>query len=116
MKLHSDFALLSVKAGREDLAAQSNLRIPVTIVGYIDGIWGHDDGIDQEFTVTVEHISTATPNVIHTVASNRGVKDFDNLPDAIDRARAERATDRKSSISRSIMVHESLYTSQEDLP
>lgn len=60
MNLTSDFALLSIKGDRTKLATHfeehPNTHIPITIVGYIDGIWGQDDGTDQEFTVTVESL------------------------------------------------------------
>lgn len=66
-KFKSDFAILDVKAGRAALAKQftsrpplgecpTKLRIPVTITGYIDGIWGGDDGISREFTVVVQSV------------------------------------------------------------
>lgn len=68
-KLGSDFAILDVKVGRKALARHfkgaprcgpcpERLRIPVTITGYIDGVWGGDDGVSQEFTVQVEKVST----------------------------------------------------------
>lgn len=138
MKLTSDFAILSVKAGRDELAEHfeprpnlgpcpEHLRIPVTIVGYIDGVWGADDGIDQEFTVSIEHLSLKSAQVEFTVACTTGIgvlPTFDNLPDAIERARTERSIDsyarpgakRLASISRSIMVHEPLYSSTSALP
>lgn len=138
MKLTSDFALLSIKDGRDELASHfeqrpvsgpcpEHLRIPVTIVGYIESIWGADDGIDQEFSVQVEHLSLKPAQVEYTVACTTGVgvlPTFDNLPEAIDRARIERSIDsyarpgakRLASISRSIMVHEALYSSTCKLP
>ncbi|MBD9544277.1 hypothetical protein IB276_33060 [Ensifer sp. ENS04] len=139
MKLTSDFALLSVKIGRDELAAHfedrpklgpcpEHLRIPVTIVGYIDAVWGADDGIDQEFSVQVEHLSTHKPIVEFTVAcSSAGVgvlPTFDNEAEAIERARIERSINsyarpgakRLASISRSIMVHEPLFSSTCALP
>lgn len=67
MKLSSDFAILDVKKGRRELATHfatrpaigkcpKPLRVPVVIHGYIEGIWGHDDGTSQEFTVTVQKL------------------------------------------------------------
>lgn len=69
-KIKSDFAILDVKAGRSVLnkhfAARptmgecpEHLRIPVVIHGYIDGVWGNDDGVSREFTVTVENVVAA---------------------------------------------------------
>jgi hypothetical protein len=68
MKIKSDFAILDVKDGRDDLAfhfaprprmgpCPESMRIPITIVGYIDGINSKDDGISREFTVVVEHVN-----------------------------------------------------------
>lgn len=31
--------------------------IPVSITGMITGVWGRDDGVDQEFVVTVNEIT-----------------------------------------------------------
>jgi hypothetical protein len=64
VKLTSDFALLSIKNDRAKLAKHfqvrpasgpcpDELRIPITLTGYISGVWGQDDGTDQEFTVAV---------------------------------------------------------------
>ena len=123
MNLTSDFALLSIKGDRTKLATHfeehPKTRIPITIVGYIDGIWGQDDGTDQEFTVTVEHLSTKKPFVEYTVACITGagvLPTFDNLPDAIARAKTERETKRLASISRSISVIEPLFSSTDQLP
>jgi hypothetical protein len=138
MKLTSDFALLSVKDGREELAAHfedrprlgpcpGHLRIPVTIVGYIDAPWGADDGIDQEFSVIVEHLSTAKPKVEFTTHVSLGLcvnPTYDNLPEALERARHERTirsyvrdgAKRSSSVSRTITVGEVLYASSSSLP
>lgn len=62
----SDFAILDVKQGRAELAKRFGkdrprrgagaLRVPVVIHGYIDGIWGNDDGTSQEFCVTVTKV------------------------------------------------------------
>ena len=51
----SDFAILDVKSGRKTLARHFEkrpamgecpkpMRVPVKIEGYIDAIWGGDDG------------------------------------------------------------------------
>ncbi|EMG53119.1 hypothetical protein WYI_13812 [Ochrobactrum sp. CDB2] len=67
MKLSSEFAILDVKRGRKKLAEHfkdlppfgecpDNLRIPVTIHGYIAGDWGRDDGTSQEFSIMVEKL------------------------------------------------------------
>lgn len=68
MNLTSDFAIISVKRDRAKLAKHfesrpsfgpcpDNLRIPINLTGYIDGVSGRDDGIDQEFTVTVTSLT-----------------------------------------------------------
>jgi hypothetical protein len=67
MKISSSFAILDVKKGRDKLAEHfkdrprlgpcpPELRIPVTITGYIDDIWGDDDGVSREFGITVEKV------------------------------------------------------------
>lgn len=66
--ISSDFAILDVKKGRKKLkkhfdgrphmgVCPEELRIPVVIRGYIDGVNGRDDGTSQEFTVIVERLS-----------------------------------------------------------
>lgn len=68
MNIKSDFAILDVKAGRAALSKHfadrpslgvcpPDLRIPVVIVGYIDGQHGRDDGTSIEFSVVVEGVS-----------------------------------------------------------
>ena len=65
--MRSDFAILDVKSGRKKLAKHfakaprigvcpPKLRVPVTITGYIDGVWGGDDGVSQEFTIAVRSL------------------------------------------------------------
>jgi len=67
-KLSSNFVILDVENGRQALAKHfakcppvgecpEKLRVPVTITGYIDNVWGDDDGISQEFSVKVETIT-----------------------------------------------------------
>lgn len=67
MEIKSDFALLDVKAGRGALnkhfakrprlgECPPALRIPVTVTGYIDGVWGGDDGVSREFTMVVQSV------------------------------------------------------------
>lgn len=67
--IKSTFAILDVKAGRKALAKRfasaprlgecpKDLRLPVIVKGYIDGAWSGDDGISQEFTVTVTSVET----------------------------------------------------------
>lgn len=71
MKITSDFALLDVKDGRHKLAEHfkgqptfgpcpPELRIPITIVGYIDRQVSRDDGTSIEFSVQVEHLCTTS--------------------------------------------------------
>lgn len=68
--IDSDFAILDVKKGRSKLARHfatrprlggcpKEMRIPVVIKGYIDGIHGSDDGTSREFTVIVESAQVA---------------------------------------------------------
>ena len=67
MKISSDYALLDVTEGRKKLfkhfkgspsmgATPMKYRIPVTITGYIDGVHSSDDGVSQEFLITVERV------------------------------------------------------------
>lgn len=67
MKLKSDFAILDVKAGRAALAKRfqsrpalgpcpEDMRVPVTIRGFIDGIHSRDDGVSREFSVDVTSV------------------------------------------------------------
>lgn len=69
MQIKSDFAILDVKQGRAKLAKHfekrprmgvcpEDLRIPVTIAGYLDGQAGNDDGTSIEFSVHVDHVET----------------------------------------------------------
>jgi hypothetical protein len=69
-KLTSTFAILDVKGGRHALAKHfkdrprtgpcpAELRVPVTIHGTIDGVWGHDDGVSIEFSVDVTKLEFA---------------------------------------------------------
>lgn len=67
MEIKSDFAILDVKTGRAKLnkhfdkrprlgPCPKEMRVPVVIRGYIDGVWGGDDGVSREFSVTVEKV------------------------------------------------------------
>ena len=67
MIIKSTFAILDVKLGRITLAKRfkgkknlvatpEDLRVPVTITGYIAGPWGKDDGTSQEFEVVVDKV------------------------------------------------------------
>lgn len=60
----SGFAILDVTRGRKALAKHfsqrpssgecpKSLRLPIVIYGYVDDVWGKDDGESQEFAVTV---------------------------------------------------------------
>ena len=68
MEINSSFAILDVTKGRKKLSKHfkdrprlgncpSDLRIPVTITGYIDGQHSRDDGESIEFSVIVERVS-----------------------------------------------------------
>lgn len=69
MTLHinigSDFALLDVKQGREELFEYFQYGksggIPITITGEITSVWGHDDGISREFSVSVKSVAIQDP-------------------------------------------------------
>lgn len=55
-KFTSDFALLDVKHGRDDLnirVDEKSEKIPVLILGTIDDVWSGDDGVSREFSVSV---------------------------------------------------------------
>jgi hypothetical protein len=64
--IKSDFAILDVLSGRKTLAKHFDKRsailcpkedrVYVKIQGYIDGINSEDDGISQEFSVTVQNV------------------------------------------------------------
>ena len=67
-KITSDFAILDVKTGRKALAKHfekrpgtghcpEELRIPVTITGFISGQNSRDDGVSIEFTIDVTSLS-----------------------------------------------------------
>lgn len=71
-KIKSDYALLDVKVGRSRLARHfdsrpvwgecpQDLRVPVTITGYIDCVFGGDDGVSQDFGVVVTSVKTKQP-------------------------------------------------------
>lgn len=68
MKIKSDFAILDVKSRRAALnkhfknrprlgKCPANLRIPVVLAGYIDGVNSDDDGVFREFSITVKSVS-----------------------------------------------------------
>lgn len=79
MKVTSNFVLLDVKEGREQLRAHfsdkvigySNpaLHLPVVIKGYIYGAIGHDDGVSIEFGVDVTDVTVDSPTA-HVEASH----------------------------------------------
>lgn len=71
-KLSSNFAILDVENGRKALARHfakrpltgkcpEDMKVPVTITGFIDEIWGGDDGISQEYSIKVETITQEKP-------------------------------------------------------
>lgn len=66
--ISSTFAILDVKQGRDALnehfkhrprlgPCPEAMRVPVVIHGYIDGVWGDDDGTSREFTVEVDKVA-----------------------------------------------------------
>lgn len=72
LTIKSDLVILDVKEGRKDLYQHVGdtpsgkyfpNKIPVTITGYIVGAWGDDDGISQEFQVSVESVELGTGGV-----------------------------------------------------
>jgi hypothetical protein len=61
MKIHSDFALLDVQAGRKALITKLGgggwpKGIPVVVTGYINAMHGPDDGVSQQFSVQVTDV------------------------------------------------------------
>jgi hypothetical protein len=61
MRLSSTYAMLDVKYGRGRLRKAlrvSPRQVPVVIHGFIDGEFGRDDGVSQEFTVHVNKVET----------------------------------------------------------
>ena len=62
MKIQAGMAILDVKKGRKALYKEFKhlpfeaVRIPITITGYIVGVWGEDDGIRREFEVEVSSV------------------------------------------------------------
>ena len=67
LSFKSDFAIIDVKAGRAALTKNfkdqpllgpcpPKMCVPVTITGYLDGVWGHDDGTSREFSMTVQSV------------------------------------------------------------
>lgn len=81
MKLSSDYAILDVKDGRHELAAHfatrpalgtcpENLRIPVTIEGYIDAQTGADDGTSIEFGVQITGFRYKIPNQPYNISED----------------------------------------------
>lgn len=69
VKYKSDFVLLDIKSGRASLAklfggngypeAGKEVRIPVTINGFITHRHGNDDGVSIEYGVEVETLKIA---------------------------------------------------------
>lgn len=60
MKIISNLAIVDVSHGRAKLERHFEVggpSIPVTITGYIDGVWGSDDGISQEFQMAVKTLA-----------------------------------------------------------
>lgn len=64
----SGFAILDVKNGRNQLfkhfrdrptlgPCPEHMRVPVVIHGFIDGVFGRDDGVSREFTVEVTEVT-----------------------------------------------------------
>lgn len=53
------FAVVSVRQGRAALRKilVRGEKVRVVLEGTLDYEWGHDDGIDQEFAMTVEKVS-----------------------------------------------------------
>jgi hypothetical protein len=53
--LEATFAVVGVRAGREELARRiyGGERVPVTIRGFIVSPWGRDEGGSREFAVEV---------------------------------------------------------------
>lgn len=64
MRIASEFAMIDVKKGRRELARavrDGQVRIPVTLVGFITGPYGQDDGMSIEFEVDVKKVELGAP-------------------------------------------------------
>lgn len=66
-EIKSTFALVDVTDGAAELAKHFEarprtgecpveLRIPITLTGYLDYAWGGHDGTSQQFVMTVEKV------------------------------------------------------------
>ena len=74
MKIQSDFLLLDIKHGRQqiynwfrtkaDKRKPHTQKIPVTIHGYISDVYSHDDGESREFEVIVTSVECHKPKAI----------------------------------------------------
>lgn len=63
-RITSDFALLDVKSGRNQLLAlvgEHKHRVPIALSGYIVGDWSGDDGTSIEFEIEVTALNTGVP-------------------------------------------------------
>src|ERR1035437_7281970 len=72
--ISSDFAVLDVKRGRHRLlrTVQGGAAVPVKIEGVIDGVWGSDDGISNEFSLRITKITpTGRVQPFATVANTK---------------------------------------------
>ena len=72
LEIKSTFAIVDVTTGREALAMHfrerprlgkcpPKYRIPITLTGYLESVWGNDDGTSREFSMTVERVAIKQP-------------------------------------------------------
>lgn len=63
MTIKSDFAIVDIKTGRNQLkrTLEGGATVPVIIEGVIDTIHSNDDGISREFSLRVTKLTTQAP-------------------------------------------------------
>ena len=72
LEIKSTLAFVDVTKGRKALAMHfrerprlgkcpPKYRIPITLTGYLESVWGDDDGISQEFSMVVERVAIKQP-------------------------------------------------------
>ena len=66
VKFTSEFGIISIRAGRRAMLGitKKNLEPEVTITGRVTGPWGGDDGIDQDFSMTITGFKVGKPTLV----------------------------------------------------
>ena len=87
MNISSGFLLLHVKDGRHELfdhfkrggnplwPCAEDLRVPVEIRGYVDGVCGNDDGVSIEYGVVVTDVQAEAPIAVSADSAMLDVKE-----------------------------------------